>query len=219
MYKIGIGITTKGRVDMALKNINALKENIPFMDCKVVVVDDGTEGIMKVESDFRFHYSQGVAIAKNKCLSMLDGCDYLFLLDDDVIIKSHKWYLPYIESGLEHACYTFNRGGFISMGTNYVEYGSPNGCMLFFTRKCIDTVGGFDTDFKGFGFEHVNLSDRIFNAGLTPARYIDVHNSSMYFKLADVPSTFTVEERIKTIPINEKLYKERYYSKEFKPYK
>lgn len=215
--KIGIGLTFRNRIATTIKSLSSVCKFAPS-GSKIVTIDDASE-TNAMDATFRFEQNVGVATVKNKCIELLDDCDFLFLLDNDIIVKSELAFLNYINSGLEHACYTFNRGGFISMGTNYVEYGSPNGCMLFFTRKCIDTVGGFDNDFKGYGYDHSNMSDRIFNNGLTPARYIDIRNSQGLFEMIDVPSTFSQEERIKTIPINQKLYKERYLSKEFKPYK
>lgn len=215
--KIGIGLTFRNRIETTAFTVGKICEFLPFYN-KIAIVDDASIGDVRLCSAFRFDENVGVSVAKNKCLSILDDCDYLFLFDNDTYPTQKGWHLPYIESGLNHACFTFDRK-IIDVKPNYIEFEKPNGCMLFFTRKAIQTVGGWDTDFKGFGYEHVNLSDRIFNAGLTPARYIDVHNSSMYFKLADVPSTFSQEERIRTIPINQKLYKERYLSKEFKPYK
>ena len=47
---------------------------------------------------------------------------------------------------------------------------------MFCTRHCIDTVGGFDTHFKN-KYEHTSMSQRIFNAGLTPYAFMDVVGS------------------------------------------
>lgn len=216
-YKIGIGITFRNRLETLNHTVRQIQKYLPPF-ASIVTVDDCSEGDIIQGSSFRFDKNVGLSVAKNKLLSLLDDCDYLFIFDEDTFPIQKGWHIPYIESGLNHACFTFDRK-IIDVKSNYIEFEKPNGCMLFFTRKAIQTVGGWDTDFKGFGYEHVNFSDRIFNNGLTPARYIDVHNSSMYFKLANVRSTFSQEERIRTIPINEKLYKERYLSKEFKPYK
>jgi hypothetical protein len=163
---------------------------------------------------------KGVAKSKNKCLSALydAGCDHFFLFDDDVFIIKDNWYEKYISSGLNHACWNVDRK-FISLTQNYVEYETPNGCMLYCTRNVLDVVGGWDTQFKGYGYDHVNWSDRIFNAGLTPARYIDVRDSKDLFRLANCESSIPAEIRAKTIPINKKLWKENFNSKEYKPFK
>lgn len=52
-----------------------------------------------------------------------------------------------------------------------------NGYCLYFTRHCIETVGGFDTNYNN-KYEHCDLSRRIFNAGLTKYMYQDVINSN-----------------------------------------
>lgn len=162
---------------------------------------------------------QGVCYSKNKCLSVLyeAGCDYFFLFDDDCFIQHPKFFKLYIDSNLAHATYTFDRE-VLFINEKFVEFEKPNGCMMFFTRACIDKVGGWDTDFKGYGYEHVNLSDRIFNAGLTPARYLDIKVSGAIFSMAKCESSFSIYDRME-IPRNEKLYKENFYSKEFKPFK
>lgn len=164
-------------------------------------------------------YHSGVSYSKNNCLAALHdaGCNYFFLFDDDCFINDPLALNYYINSGLEHATYTFDRA-LIGDGVNYREFEKPNGCMMFFTRKCIDTVGGWDMSFTGYGYEHVNLSDRIFNAGITPARYIDIKSPPNIFQMADCETSFTIEDKL-NIPANFKLYQQKYYSKEFKPFK
>lgn len=169
---------------------------------------------------------RGIAYSKNKCLATLYamGCTDLFLFDDDCMPTVEKWYEPYVNSGLNHACWNLNREKIYTsyLGSNkptHIAYEKPNGCMLYVKREVLDVVGGWDVHFRGYGYDHVNWSDRIFNAGFTPARYIDIQNSSSLFKMIDCQSSVSEEIRMRTIPINEKLYKERFNSKEFKPFK
>jgi len=149
---------------------------------------------------------------------MCYDADYIFLADDDCYPISDVWWVNYCTSGLNHACWNVDRK-FISLTQNYVEYETPNGCMLYCTRNVLDVVGGWDTQFKGYGYDHVNWSDRIFNAGLTPARYIDVRDSKDLFRLANCESSISAEIRAKTIPINKKLWKENFNSKEYKEFR
>lgn len=162
---------------------------------------------------------KGVGPSKNECLKVLyeEGFDHFLLFDDDCFINAPLWYLHYVTSGLEHACYTFNRQ-LLAQHETYNEFVDPNGCMLYFTRKCIDTVGGWDLSFKGYGYEHSNISCRAFNAGLIPARFIDVKRPNYIFKMADCESSFTSADRAQ-IPSNYKLYQEKFNSKDFIPYK
>lgn len=169
-----------------------------------------------------------VSANKNNVLAMCYDAvaQHIFIVDEDCYPIDKDWHLLYINSGLNHACWNFNR---LRLGTRLFndtknnphmcwDYETPNGCMLYFKREVINTIGGWDTDFKGYGYEHVNLSDRIFNVGLSPARYVDIPNSSHLFALSDCESSFTMEDRA-YIPANYKLYKQKYYSKEFKPFK
>jgi len=218
MCKIGIGVSFRNRLDTTLHTIEQIKKFMPI-DANLVLVDDASDGDTGIISDFRFDTNVGVSTVKNKCLELLEDCEYSFLFDNDCYPIKHGWHFIYIESGLNHACFTFDRP-ILNVEDTYIEFEKPNGCMMFIENNFIlKKVGGLDTDFKGYGFDHLNWSDRIFNNGLTPARYVDVHNSSLYFKMADVPSTFSNEVRARTIPINQKLYKEKYLSTEFKPYK
>jgi GT2 family glycosyltransferase len=183
------------------------------------------------------HYDwqyKGIVYSKNKCIEMLyeAGCDHMFLFDDDTFIQSSDFITMYVKSGLNHACWNYNRT-VLQFGIQatafppnhepilkeYVELDKPNGCMLYVRREVIETVGGWDEDFKGYGYDHVNWSDRIFNNGLTPARYIDIPNSSHLFGMADCETSVSYDIRVNTIPINEKLYQQKFYSKEFKPFK
>lgn len=213
---IGVAITTRNRSLILQQTLAAWKEHLPT-GSKLVIVDDASD-IPVTNPTFRFETRQGLAKAKNKCLELLEGCTDIFIVDDDIMPVKPNWWSIYVLSGLNHACWTFNRQR-RHVAENYVEYVDPNGCMLYFKKICLDTVGGWDIDFKGYGHEHANMSDRIFNAGLTPARYIDVRNSLSVFTMIECASTFSTAERRITIPANKKLYLENFNSKEFKSYK
>lgn len=172
----------------------------------------------------------GISKAKNAVLSMCDYADHIFIVDDDIFPVCKDWWQPYTTSPLNHACWNYDRkvnrytvkvdnlGTDVAMAC-FDELETPNGCMLYFKREVINIVGGWDTDFKGYGYEHVNLSDRIFNNGLTPARYIDVPNSKELFGMVYSSSAIDCQTRSDTIPVNKALWKEKFYSKEFKEYK
>lgn len=121
----------------------------------------------------------GVANNKNRALRYLynQGCDYIVIMEDDAYIKHPYWFtahvLASISSGIhhfnfvphsmpEHVGHVFeitsadNNGEFKIAQTQHTT-----GIFLFFTRECINKVGGFDKRFGLYGFEHVELSDRI----------------------------------------------------------
>lgn len=140
--------------------------------------------------DIFIHYDDfdnriGIPASKNACIREFMSGDYthLFLFDDDTYPIKSGWEEEYINSGLEHACYTFypvrKRHG------NYNEFRLANGCMMMVTRECIETVGGFDTDFGMGKYEHKEFSERVHARGLTPCKFLDIHNSSEYIYCLD----------------------------------
>lgn len=173
------------------------------------------------------HKKIAICENKNHILSMCHKADHIFMVDDDVYPVHSQWWYPYVNSGLNHACWNYDKkvigacmdlDGSLETKRCWNILEKPNGCVLYFKKICIDTVGGWDTDFAGYGYEHVNVSDRIYNCGLTPDRYIDALWMDSPFALTDCESSFTARDR-NQIPDNYKLYQEKFYSKEFKPFK
>lgn len=213
--KIGIGITTTtGRNETAAHAISQICE---FSEgCKIVVVKD----------------VPGIAKAKNQCLAQLDDCENIFLYDDDVWPITDIWLLPYINSGINHLSFTFDKlhhGGtngnrkLIKSENGLNIYQNPNGCMIYLNRKCLDIIGGFDERFIGWGYDHVNLSQRIYNAGLTPYPFMDVAGSLELFHSMDyfceIKSSVEPLQRAGFIQHNRPIYLAEAGSKEFMKYK
>jgi glycosyltransferase involved in cell wall biosynthesis len=184
---IGIGITTHNRNKAAEHTIEQIKRLAP-KGAKIVIVDDASNKPNKY-ADFVFKSNVGIAAAKNKCFELLDNCDYIFLFDDDCYPIVEDWHLPYINSGENHLMMIFDK---LHNGKpngnrkrtdlgNLSIYENPCGCMLFYTKKCLQLVGGMDTEYGKWGFEHADLSVRIFNAGLTKFKFVDVKNSLELF--------------------------------------
>jgi glycosyltransferase involved in cell wall biosynthesis len=184
---IGIGLTTYNRYPVFKKTYEQLLKFLPD-NSRVFIVDDCSDFVVP-EASLRFETNMGIAAAKNACLSALDDCDFIFLLDDDTYPKIKDWHLPYINSGLNHAMMIFNR---LSDGTStnnriiknkdgLVWYQNPCGNMLFFSKKAIETVGGMDVGYGQWGGEHQGISERIYNNGLTPHPFIDVVDSTNLF--------------------------------------
>lgn len=225
--KIGIGITTHNRNQIAEETVRQIRYFAPS-NSKIVIVDDASKKPFN-GATFRFDVNVGIATAKNKCLELLDDCDYIFLFDDDCYPKVKDWHLPYINSGINHLSFTFpklkngkNNGNNILYSRNGItSYSNPCGCMIFFTNKCLDYVGGFNTEYTMYSFEHVDLSNRIFNNKLTPDRFLDVSNSIELFHSLDYESSIqsSVKNKSQYFLINSHLYKKNYNSKDFIPYK
>lgn len=199
--KLGIGLTVYGnRQTPALEMI---RKHTP--DAKIVTVNQ-----------------KGIAKAKNMCLALLDDCDHIFLFDDDTFPIVDNWYEPYINSGEYHLSYTFDRK-VLNQSNGLTEYELPCGCMLYINPICLDIVGGFDTDFEGYAYEHVNYSQRVYNSGLTSALYLDVTLSKNYVHSMDehreIQSSVSHADRSAGIATNRHLFMKNRNSTEWKPYK
>lgn len=189
--RIGIGITVHNRHITAAHSIEQIKKYAP-QNAQIVIVDDASGTPFK-DADYRFEHNAGIARAKNKCLELLDNCDYIFLFDDDCYPVKEGWTEAYISTGANHLMFTYshlhngrtNGNKQSSPVGELLSYVNPCGCMLFFTKKCLDTVGGFDVAYGRYGSEHADLSIRIHNAGLTPAKFCDIPDSLQYFYSAD----------------------------------
>lgn len=117
MSKIGIGIVTCNRPDFLQDCIKSI--DLSKVDEKVIV-NDGTIDVrtplFKVINNKK---NIGVGKSKNKILKYLfnKGCDYMFIIEDDTIIKNNDIFNEYIKAskltGIQHFNYgpgtPFNR--------------------------------------------------------------------------------------------------------------
>lgn len=112
--KIGVGIITHERPDYLnglLKSLSPCKEAID----ELVVVNDG-----KPIKDFKLEFgtwlqnktNQGVAKSKNIAMKYLSdhNCDYLFIIEDDMIIKDKAIFQKYVEAHKVSGIHHFNYG-------------------------------------------------------------------------------------------------------------
>lgn len=226
---IGIGITTRNRYDVFKKSFSEICRL--SKGCKIVVVDDASSTQVP-EATFRFNQNVGIAQAKNKCFELLDDCDHIFLIDDDTYPLKENWYLPYIESGHAHLMYIFqdfatgrklNDSALLYQDSKIKAWSHARGCMLYFKRECLEKVGGMNPIFGKWGWEHVNLSERIYYAGLTQFKYADIANNAGLLYSADehetVQSTVIGSERSEQINKNRPVYETLKGGCEYIPYK
>lgn len=192
MEKIAITITTRNRPEVLKKSLEMWDKFLPD-NATIFVIDDASK--IPVESYFRFEKNVGISKAKSKCLEIAKDFDHIFLVDDDVRPKVKDWYLPYINSGENHLCLTFERD---SRGRHYnssirkegdyknlISYTYPNGCFLYLKKICIERAGAFRPEFDVWGYEHVEYSSRIHALGLTPKPFLDVPNSLDLIEVLD----------------------------------
>lgn len=183
--KIGIGITTHNRTEVFKRTYANIVRYAPT-GAKIVVVDDASDIPVRVNKlAHRFDKNVGIATAKNKCLELLEDCEHIFLFDDDCYPKVKGWEEPYIASPEPHLMYLFlnlrnhqlNDAKLVYEDEQHYVISHARGCMLYFHRSVLDVAGGMDTTYGKWGYEHGDLSNRIYNLGLTSFRYMDVAGS------------------------------------------
>lgn len=179
--QIGVGITTRNRRETFDKSYAEIVRLTP--GAKIVVVDDASDTPVP-EADYRFEENVGIARAKNKCLELLDDCEHIFLFDDDTFPLKEDWWQPYVDSPEPHLMLLWVHPVIASDDMHVARY-NPQGAMLYFDRKILDVVGGFDPVFGLYGSEHGDLSNRIHSFGLTTWRYADVVGSEDLFYCHD----------------------------------
>lgn len=227
---IGIGVTTHNRHDMLNRTMVAIRRLAPE-GARIVLVDDASD-VPVQGATFRFEENAGIAQAKNKCFELLEDCEHIFLFDDDTYPLKEGWWQPYTECGEPHLLYMFehfatgrklNDAALLYSDGQITAWSHGRGCMLYFSRRCLEVVGGMDPAFGKWGYEHVELSGRIYNAGLTSFKFMDVANSHGLFWSADeheaTASTVPGSERRRFVKRNREIWLQRKHSARFVPYK
>lgn len=223
---IGVAMTTHNRQQMALHSASQIREY--SARATVVIVDDGS-ALPYPGAHHRNDTPQGIANAKNHCLRLLmadPDIQHLFLFDDDCHPTAYEWWKPYVESGEHHLAYLHDNLNPAAHTVIYddgtiqaVERGTA--CMLYFTRKCIETVGGFRPEFGRWSFEHDDLSHRIMNAGLTRYPYQGLSRQWGIWNLDEYEhgmSSITKAERDPLRPANKLLFEQHRWDSDYVPY-
>lgn len=188
--KIGLAIITKQPRDTFPKAFDFPHHMVDH----VVIINDGEEFTYNWNSNFRNMYvgripettltyikndvNLGVAASKNKAMCSLleQGCDHIFIMEDDMRIKDPNIFQAYInaskQSGIQHLMFGYhgpaNKNG-ISKGEPcprlVVDYGDFSlalnqhcvGAFCYYSRKCLEDVGLIDEQFRN-AFDHVSHS-------------------------------------------------------------
>lgn len=123
-----------------------------------------------------FQENKGVAANKNSALKKLLslGCDVLFLMEDDILMKSPTACIEYDifarGAGVQHLNFALHgnqrRIKWRVLIKNIPCYPDCVGAFSYYTREVIETVGYMDENFVN-AWEHVEHTMRIANAGYT----------------------------------------------------
>lgn len=177
--KIGIGIITCDRPHF-LKALLKTLEGIDIFE--LIVINDGNP-INDLDKKTKVYnvdpQRQNVGNAKNIAMRhLLDcNCDYIFTLEDDILIKDRNIFQKYIEASIKTGIQHFNFG--FSQRENLdnnlkpvykkiIDYGDIKiiltqhilGAFTFYTRNALQTIGLHYYEFnKGHG-DHLELTYR-----------------------------------------------------------
>lgn len=120
------------------------------------------------------HANKGPAYAKNCIIrhAMVDGADWIFLCEDDLIIKNPWAVSGYLEAvrdtDIHHLSFAHhgpaNDGGPVESGELVSYYPHSVGAWTLFSRESLEAVGLFDEHFVR-AWEHVEHTMRLIRAG------------------------------------------------------
>lgn len=186
--KVGCGIVTYNRPALLKKLYDSLPAEI--IDC-VVIINDGEVypefSAYDSEVFFNNETNLGVGKSKNRALSRLmdAGCEHLFLIEDDIYIKSPEVFELYIltstltgiqhlnysqhglmnktPSGEANAVYRIDYGN----GINLPLYRHCVGAFSYYSRRSLEAAGLMDETYHN-AFEHVDHTLAIINQNMHP---------------------------------------------------
>lgn len=219
---IGVGLLTYNRPDY----YGQVYASLPFGSFQeMVVINDGdgyyVPSPQTGQFDQRHHpviygdTQRGIAWAKNQALKNLieKGCEHIFLIEDDVIIKDENVFDVYIRHaqtfGIHHLNYLKVAG---NEKTLKYTYKAPNGCALgfyqnpqgafsYFNSTIIKKLGYFDENYMN-AFEHIDLEYNLSEKRVAPPfwYFADVLDSEKYLTTiegSDENSTITNKDQYK----------------------
>lgn len=193
--KIGIGIVTYNRPDYFKVAIDSVIEHLLDVVDEIVVYNDAStveyeygnltpDIAVKVGTK-----NKGVGYAKNRCMEELmdRGCDFIFIMEDDMEILSKNAVIDYMAaykiSGVDHMMFAHHGPGNQYAGmlidvTGPIEwYATCVGSYCFYTRELLEKVGLMDEKFIN-AWEHVEHTRRsMLSHGVPYGYYPDVVGS------------------------------------------
>ncbi|MBT8385938.1 MAG: hypothetical protein KJO12_00875 [Ignavibacteria bacterium] len=204
--KIGVGVVTFNRP----KYFKECIHSIPEVDT-LVVVNDGSvypDNIYptNIKKLIEHKASKGVGAAKNQAIKYLmkEGCDHIFLCEDDIKITNQNILEKYIiardvtgishfnfgyhgplnkdRNGIPLPKYIMNYDNDVSIALNFHICGA----FSYYQRKVIERVGLLDERFKN-AYEHIDHTYQIIKAGYHPpfGWFADIADSHNFIKDLD----------------------------------
>lgn len=188
----GVAVSTHNRPEVLKETLPKLCQRTPE-DIPIIVVADNKQTWMDAKTICPdrvklLKSDPGVYNSKNKALEyfcITHPVEHIFLLDDDIYPLQDGWAELYIDAPEDHYAHSFALLE-TYRDNDIVATTRAGGTLLYYTRDCISKVGGMSGEFGTWGCEHVNMSDRIHNLGLTSFRYQDIadaYDGSIFYEL------------------------------------
>jgi glycosyltransferase involved in cell wall biosynthesis len=182
---LGIAVITYSRPDY-LENLLDSLYAFDLLNSEVVVFDDASnDGTQEVSNKYTSCITQktnnGVVCNKNTALyyfSEVSPKDYIIILEDDVVITQSNWINSWVEAAEIYGHMNFTPEWFLD--ENHIKYHvcgdgslwSPDvfsiltgQCTSIKTELMKNSVGYLDPRFKGFGYGHVEWTNRFVDKG------------------------------------------------------
>lgn len=182
-YKVGIGLCTYNRPIIASRVALATRETTDNVNL-VCSIDGGDidsydlPGLTRCCDEIIIGENKGVVQNKNRLLVYLQNCDYIFIVEDDIVPLKKGWVELYINalnnSGYGHLNYihdlakTHKVKDMEFQGTILDYYEDLGGALMLMSKKCIDKVGLLDPGYNFYGYGHCDYTRRCEMAGEYP---------------------------------------------------
>lgn len=145
---------------------------------------------------------EGVAKTRNACLRYLmdQGCDYLFMFDDDCYPIMVGWERYFIDQHRKSGLHFFGipevfKSQPLGLDGEILRWDSIVGCFSFQTRHLMDVVGYYNVAYKRYGYEDAARNRRCIRSGLCgdDATFPSPVRASAYIHSEDVYGSVTVQ--------------------------
>lgn len=194
--KIGIGLITYNRPDYFEQTYDSVMAVKDRFDEIIVIKDGGDPYPRRYQDEVTMidYIDNGYNCrAKNAAWSYLitNGCEHLFLIEDDMVIKDPNVFDMYIKTakvtGVHHLMYSKVAGNPKRITVDYEDgYGLDlhqnfQGPFMYTITPVVKNIGSWDRGFKN-SFTHIDWSYRCVLAGLMPGMWWspDIKDSDKY---------------------------------------
>jgi GT2 family glycosyltransferase len=205
--KIGVGMVTWNAED----RIKQSAFTIPVWLKNFVIVNDGTPYDVNSYPNhvkvIQHETNLSVGVAKNTAIKHLmdKGCEHIFIIEDDILIKDEDVFFEYILyskiSGIKHLNFALhgplNKSNGIpnpsfkyvyTDNTSVLLYPHCVGCFSYYHRSVIEDCGYMDVNYFN-AWEHIDHTYQIIKKGYHPQfwYFADIENSEKY--LEEIPNS------------------------------